>query len=93
MRVDFKETVWRQFKFDATKEQEELIANAVSSRKVFDSDSFYEFLVTELEFDMGSVQNEFNIETAEPMIPFENDNQPTIEVFGEEDAEDAIATN
>jgi hypothetical protein len=91
MRVSFKETIWREFKFDATEEEEQRIMELIRIGKITDSDSLYDFIMDETDIELDV--NEHNIETAEPMTPEENGGEPTIEVFENDDDTEPTETN
>ena len=81
MRVDFKETIWYQV--DVPEEHEQAILEMMKAGKIDDANDLVCALQELDEFLLGS--GEHNLETGEQMSPLENDGQPTIEAFDDDE--------
>ena len=78
MKLFFKETVWREVRVKLSQEQEKVVADFIQNGEISNVDELYYHLN---DIDVEPYQNDFELETAEPMFPVDNDNQPTIEAY------------
>ncbi len=93
MKIDFKETVWREVTLECNPEDEQKIIKAVKEGDITNCDDLLAFIE-----DNGiepPTDNEFNLDTAEYVDVEDNYGNPTIEILtkGRSGFYKTVATN